>query len=188
MSRRGTPSALAFPVAGLLGEPPGVSRTVTFEGVALDVGEELVLVDGVAGRLHITRTNRGLYAAASVEGQLRESCSRCLRDVAVPVRVTIEEEVLPSIDIATGLRMDPSAEPETVRLTDAHELDLGPLVRDAISLAEPIAPLCRPDCPGLCPECGADLASGAHDHGEAPVDPRLAVLGGFRVDGERDTD
>jgi uncharacterized protein len=188
VSRRPTPSALAFPLAGLLGEPPGVSRTFTFEGVVLDVGDDLELVDGVSGRLLVTRTNRGLYAAATVQGELRESCSRCLREVAVPVGVTIEEEALPSIDIATGLRNDPSAEPEIVRLSDAHELDLGPLVRDAISLAEPIAPLCRPDCPGLCPECGADLATGSHDHGEAPVDPRLAVLGGFRVDGERDTD
>jgi uncharacterized protein len=36
-------------------------------------------------------------------------------------------------------------------------LDLLPMVRDAIHLAVPIAPRCRPDCRGLCPDCGADL-------------------------------
>lgn len=188
MSRSGAPSALAFPLAGLLAEPPGVSRTFAFEEVPLDLGRDLELIDGVGGRLHVMRTNRGLYARADVHGQLRETCSRCLREVAIPVDVTIEEEVLPSIDVATGLRVDRSAEPDTVRLTEAHELDLGPLVFDALSLAEPIAPLCRPDCPGLCPECGTDLATGTHDHDETAVDPRLAVLRGFRVDGELDTD
>ena len=40
-------------------------------------------------------------------------------------------------------------------LDDHHELHLEPAVREAISLAEPIAPLCRSDCPGLCDTCGA---------------------------------
>jgi len=39
-------------------------------------------------------------------------------------------------------------------------LDLLPMVRDAIHLAVPIAPRCRPDCRGLCPVCGADLNKG----------------------------
>ena len=51
-------------------------------------------------------------------------------------------------------------EPEALRLTDHHEVDLEPSVRDAISLAEPIAPLDRPDCPGLCIVCGLPLDEG----------------------------
>ena len=39
-------------------------------------------------------------------------------------------------------------------------IDLGPLVRDAIVLELPSAPLCRPDCRGLCPHCGADRNEG----------------------------
>ena len=51
----------------------------------------------------------------------------------------------------------------------------------AVSLEEPIAPLCEPDCPGLCPECGERMEPG-HGHGEAPIDPRLEALRAFRVD------
>ena len=67
-----------------------------------------------------------------------------------------------------------------VRLSDHHELDLEPVIRDAISLAEPIAPLCRPDCPGLCRVCGQDLATApGHAHPDE-VDPRLAALADLR--------
>ena len=71
-------------------------------------------------------------------------------------------------------------EPEALRLTDHHELDLEPSVRDAISLAEPIAPLDRPDCPGLCLVCGLPLDEGAHDHPDDDIDPRLEALRGFQ--------
>lgn len=188
MTRRDAGAVLAFPLAGMLSEPAGVSRSFEFEGVPLALGDDLELTDGIGGRLRVTRTNRGLYAQVDAHGQLRETCSRCLREIAVPVDVTIEEEVLPSIDIASGLPVDPAAEPDVVRLNGAHELDLDPLLRDAISLAEPIAPLCRPDCPGLCAVCGMELSGGPHDHGDEPIDPRLEALRSLRVDVEADTD
>ena len=54
-------------------------------------------------------------------------------------------------------------------------------IRDAISLAEPIAPLCRPDCPGLCETCGADLTDDpGHAHADDDIDPRLAPLADLR--------
>ena len=68
------------------------------------------------------------------------------------------------------------------RLTDHHELDLETPVREAIQLAEPIAPLYRPDCPGLCVVCGERLDEGIHDHPDDDIDPRLEALRGFRPD------
>jgi uncharacterized protein len=102
----------------------------------------------------------------------------------VGVEVSLDEEVLPSIDIASGLPVRPEDEPDVARLTDHHEVDLEPLLREAVQLAEPIAPLCRPDCPGLCLVCGDELAGGLHDHPEAPIDPRLEALRAFRRDDE----
>ena len=102
-----------------------------------------------------------------------------------PIEVEIEEEALPSIDIDTGLPVDNSAEPDALRLTDHHELDLEIPIREAISLAEPIAVLCRPDCRGLCPECGQDLNDNpSHAHADDDVDPRLAALAEWRGDKE----
>ncbi len=119
---------------------------------------------------------------------LAEECSRCLRAIRVPVEVELEEEALPSVDIASGLPLDMDLEPEILRLNDHHELELLAVVREGIQLAEPIAPLCRPDCPGLCVVCGEELANGPHEHPDESVDPRLEALRGFRVDEESGTE
>ncbi len=175
---------LVFNVAGLLGEAPGSSRDLPFSAVRMDFGEELVQDGPLAGSAHVVRTNRGLLVRAAFTTSLSDTCSRCLRPISVPLDLELDEEVLPILDIATGLPLDTAAEPETSRLSDHHELDLETLLREAIQLATPIAPLCRPDCRGLCPECGADLNEGPHGHGEGPLDPRLEALRAFRVDEE----
>jgi uncharacterized protein len=184
VTRQAAADAFRFPLAGLLAEPPGSSRDLRIGPVELDLDGDPKLAGPVSGSAHVARTNRGVIVRAAFATALEESCSRCLDPVAAPLSVAIEEEVLPSIDLASGLPVDTATEPEVQRLTDHHELDLEPLVRDAILLAEPIAPLCRPDCPGLCAECGARLADGPHVHADDEIDPRLAALQGFRVDGE----
>jgi uncharacterized protein len=173
---------LTFPVARLLAEGPGASRAFPVAGVMLDLGDDLRQADPIEGTVHAVRTNRGLLVTGRLETSLESQCSRCLKSIEVPVTLDLEEEALPSIDLTTGAPVDTSAEPDVLRLSDHHELELGETVREAILLAEPIAPLCRPDCPGLCPVCGADLSTGAHDHADADIDPRLEVLRGFRAD------
>jgi uncharacterized protein len=173
---------LTFPVARLLAEGPGASRAFPVAGVMLDMGDDLSQADPLEGTVHVVRTNRGLLVTGRLETSLESSCSRCLKEIEVPVTIDLEEEVLPSVDLATGAPLDVSAEPDVLRLTDHHELELGETVREAILLEEPIAPLCRPDCPGLCPICGGDLSRGPHDHPDADVDPRLEVLRAFRAD------
>ncbi len=180
--------ALTYHVARLLTEPPGASRTYPVAGVMLDLGPDLRQSDPLEGTVRLARTNRGLLVFAKLRTSLAEICSRCLRETEVPVEVTIEEEALPMIDIATGLPVDRTAEPDVIRLTDHHELLLEPVVREEIQLAEPIAPLCRPDCPGLCVVCGGELAEGRHEHLDEPIDPRLEALRGFQVDAEREND
>ncbi|MBP1704488.1 MAG: hypothetical protein H6Q36_227 [Chloroflexi bacterium] len=181
MSRAGA-EELTWPLAGLLAEPPGASRDLAADGVLLDLGPDVVQDSPLSVRVHVARTNRGVIVRARLETSVAETCSRCLRPASVPLALELVEEVLPSIDLASGLPLDADAEPDAPRLSAHHELELEPIARDAIWMAEPIAPLCRPDCPGLCPICGADLASGPHDHGEEPVDPRLQALRGFSPD------
>jgi uncharacterized protein len=173
--------ALVVNVAGLLGEGPGSHRDVAVDGVVLDLGEDLVPAAAVTVRVRIARTNRGVLVSGRVTTALADTCGRCLAAVEVPVDGTIDEEVLPTIDLVSGLAVDTSEEPEAFRLSDHHEVDLEPLVREAILLVAPIAPVCRPDCAGLCAACGRDLNLEPHDHGDAPIDPRLAKLAEFRV-------
>ncbi len=187
MTAASSSTELTYPLAALLAEPAGSRRDYAFEGIALDVGDELALARPVAGHVRVSRTNRGVFVRGSIDTALALECSRCLRPIELPVELNLSEEVLPTIDIATGKPLDPASEPEIARLTDHHELQLEPIIREAIQLAEPIAPLCRPDCPGLCSVCGETLETGPHDHEEAPLDPRLEVLRGFRVDAGAET-
>ena len=176
--------ALVANVAGLLGEAAGAQRVLAATVAELDLGDDLVQAGPVAIEVRIARTNRGVLVTGRVRTALADTCGRCLAPLRIAIDAPIEEEVLPLVDLQTGLRLDTTAEPEVFRLTDHHELDLEPLAREAVLLSAPIAPVCRPDCRGLCPECGVDLNEGAHDHGDAPVDPRLASLLDFRIDGE----
>ena len=179
-----TRAALSVPLAGLLGEVPGSTRHVEVSDATIALDDDLVLGSPIEGSVDIARTNRGVLVDAQIRSSLAEECSRCLRPAVVPLSITIREEVLPGIDLGTGKAVDTSAEPEVARLTDHHELDLAALFREAISLAEPIAPLCEPDCPGLCIVCGERLGPDHADHEVDDIDPRLAALRGFRVDDE----
>ena len=57
------------------------------------------------------------------------------------------------------------------RIDAHHEIDFGPVIGDELALAEPMQPLCRPDCRGLCPDCGLRLEDGSHEHDGGEVDP-----------------
>jgi DUF177 domain-containing protein len=175
---------LVWNVAGLLSDDPGSIREYDVAGATIDLGDDLRLADPIEGHVRLSRTNRGLIVDAAFETAIEEECSRCLREIEVPIRITIEEEALPSIDIHTGAPIppEPGAADEPLRLTDHHELDLETAVREAIQLAEPIAPPCREDCPGLCAVCGERLEDGVHDHPTDDVDPRLEALRNFHAE------
>jgi DUF177 domain-containing protein len=179
---------LVFALAGLMAEAPGTVREYAIDAADVDPGDGLVLTEPVTGTMRLSRTNRGLVLKARLATAIAGECARCLRPLVTPVKVRIEEEVLPSIDLASGFAvvLEEGDDPETTRLSDHHELELRPLVVEAINLVEPIAPLCEPDCPGLCPECGQRLEPG-HEHDDVEIDPRLEALRAFRVDGSGDS-
>lgn len=176
---------LSYNVATLLRSAPGTERRYPIEPTEMEIADDLHLAQPVQGEVRLSRTGRSIIARARVTTAIEASCSRCLRLVVAPINIEIEEEALPSIDIDSGLPVDRDAEPDALRLDDHHELDLGVPIREAISLAEPISLLCRPDCRGLCLVCGADLNTiTEHGHPEESLDPRLAALAEWREPGE----
>lgn len=118
-------------------------------------------------------------ATAVVEGE----CARCLEPIRDPVEVTLQELFVYDDTDDRDLPDEEGDETSTLR---GDLLDLEPLLRDAVVLALPFQPLCREDCPGLCPECGVRLADEPDHQHEAPVDPRWAKLD--ELDTDRMTD
>jgi len=168
---------LSYNVATLLRSAPGTERRYPVENLEMEIAEDMRLAQPIEGEVRLSRTGRSIIARAHLTTAIEGYCSRCLTTITAPLEVDIEEEVLPSIDIDSGLPVNPADEPDALRLDDHHELDLGEPIREAISLAEPISMLCRPDCRGLCLVCGVDLNTVTeHEHAEETVDPRLAAL------------
>lgn len=106
-------------------------------------------------------------ASAVVEGE----CGRCLRPINTSLDASFQE-LFAYPDSTTEATTD---EDEIGRL-HGDLVDLEPAVRDAVVLALPATPLCRDDCPGLCPDCGAHWDELPVDHHHEQIDPRWAAL------------
>ena len=103
------------------------------------------------------RTDKGILVKGILEGQSHLMCSRCLTFFKHPLKFTIEEEFFPSIDVTRGVFLPPPEDSSVLMIDDHHILDLGEAVRQYALMDLPMKPLCRTDCGGLCPGCGANL-------------------------------
>ncbi|HEU5469019.1 MAG TPA: DUF177 domain-containing protein [Actinophytocola sp.] len=159
-----------------LGRRPGTSRAVRRKAPATNP----LGVEGVIAVPAGTEVELDLLLESVVEGVLVSGtataptageCSRCLDPIDGQVEVEITE-LYAYPDSATDATTD---EDEVGRLV-GDLVDLEPVVRDAIVLALPHVPLCRPDCAGLCPDCGGKWADLGPDHRHETIDPRWAAL------------
>lgn len=166
----------AINVAGLLAEPPGAERRVALRDHYVVI-PDLELAGPLDADLRLLRTNRGVLVRGRVDASVRRTCARCLEPFVDDVSVSVEEEFRPSVDLETGRALDVEGGEDAVQLIDEHhEIDLTRTIHDELTLIEPMVPICRPDCPGLCATCGEHLDRGSHDHEKAEIDPRLAGL------------
>jgi uncharacterized protein len=121
--------------------------------------------------LRLESVTEGVLVTGTVTAPVGGECARCLDPVTGTETVELCE-LYAYPDSSTDETTD---EDEVPRLV-ADLIDLAPAVRDAVMLALPVAPLCRPDCPGLCAECGARLADLTGRHTHETLDPRWSVL------------
>lgn len=150
---------LRLAVAELL-RTPGLTRGLTDQVPTTQLDLEGIdpLTDPGVGRilgdldvdLQVESTIDGLVLRGAVGVTCADECRRCLRAVEVATTIDVEEIFQPAPAHGGSL-------PEGITLLESEMLDLAPVVRDAalLALVEP-PPVCRPDCAGLCPECGQD--------------------------------
>ena len=129
---------------------------------------------GSEARLDVSRTSRGYALRLRFSSELAGPCVRCLEVAATELRIDARE-----VD-------QPPAEDEELRspYVSDGELDVGRWANDALVLALPSQPLCRPDCAGLCAVCGESLNDAdpeAHRHSQGG-DPRMAKLRDLKLD------
>lgn len=167
---------MEYNVAQLMKGPVGAVRRYDVDEW-LPTIEQYASTEPVRGHVKLTRTNRGVLVELQATTALQLQCSRCLEDLVCPLEIGIREEFLPTVDVVTGLPVDiPSSESNAFTIDEHHILDLSESVRQYALLEVPLQPLCRADCAGLCPTCGADRNAGQCACLAEPEDARLAVL------------
>ena len=116
--------------------------------------------------LKLEAVGEGVLVTGTAVVALVGECTRCLRPISDSMEIDIQE-----------LFYYPGNEPDDEAARNEGELiDLEPVLRDAVVLDLPFAPLCTEDCLGICPVCGADLNDDP-DHGhDDEVDPRWGDL------------
>lgn len=132
--------------------------------------EELMLLSPV--QLEGTMSNVGdvLLLKAAMTAEVKRMCGRCLKEFTAETRAEVLDKFYPQ-GVA---KLDDDA-----FVYDSDVIDITEPLRESLLLAEPIQALCKEDCRGLCPVCGADLNDGDCGCDRVTVDPRLAALKQF---------
>ena len=169
-------------------------NTIGREKVYFDRELDLPDLEGTGGdpvkvvRARLTgeaeRAGRGVAMSARFEARLEVPCSRCLDAVSLDVDTEIVRTLVAEHDGDEKAPVDEDDD-ETLRVAEG-KVRLEEIATEQIYLSLPLKAVCRPECKGLCPECGANRNLGACGCRAEEIDPRLAPLLEFRRRRERD--
>ncbi|MDR1321506.1 MAG: DUF177 domain-containing protein [Gracilibacteraceae bacterium] len=116
---------------------------------------------------------------ARVTAELKVICDLCLAETVQPISFSFDDEWAPA-ERAAGAAQE---QLDTTLFFAKDEVELDDRLREFFLLHLPMRFVCRPDCRGLCPSCGADLNAGECDC-RRETDPRLTALLDFLGESE----
>jgi len=154
---------------------PGTQKLVSesFPAPAVLGTDVIGVPDGAELSLDVSleSVSEGIWVSGTATAEAVGECGRCLDEVRLQVAAPVQGLfALEPVEAD-----DEDEEPEDVFEFDGETVDLEEVVRDAVATQLPFTPLCRPDCPGLCDQCGARLEDDP-DHAHDVIDPRWSAL------------
>ncbi|MCS7234526.1 MAG: DUF177 domain-containing protein [Armatimonadota bacterium] len=135
--------------------------------------EDVPFVAPVRGEVEMCALGGRLRLRGRFSTEAELACGRCLRGFRAELAAEVDEwydpELGPTeeVPVEDGVLVMPLTDPE---------VDVTEVARQHLLLALPSVPLCRPDCAGLCPHCGADRNTDPCTCAARPVDPRWQIL------------
>ncbi len=151
-------------VGFLLNEGPAHNQDSEIDFPYVRVTDDL-LVQYVRGPLRLSRTKEGILVQARLRVGIEDECYRCLDPLIRDEGVTVEELYA----VGSGAHSE-------FKIGEDAILDLAPLLRDEVLIIQSHGALCKPDCKGLCPVCGANLNQTTCNCQDEDIDPRLEKL------------
>ena len=128
----------------------------------------------VTGKVRIAGAE--VFVNGHIETRAQVECDRCLQQVETPVSADFELEYITGTEYAASQAAELTENDMSVSVFDGEAIDVDEIVKEQILLAVPTRMLCRPDCKGICPDCGIDKNKGDCACGADEVDPRWAAL------------
>jgi uncharacterized protein len=165
-----------------LGRSPGSSRELTRRVQAPHaIGNDVIaILEGspIDLSMRLEAVVQGVLITGQASAQASGECVRCLEPLTIPLEIRFQELFTYEPD-SKGHKSEIDLDDEDPLPELIDEMaDLEPAIIDAAVLNLPYKPLCRPDCPGLCPECGQLLIADPN-HRHDPVDSRWSGLSGL---------
>ena len=144
-----------------------LEETIGTPMLAIKAGESMLI------EFKAESVSDGVLISGQVKSKAKGECGRCLDEIERDVSEEFRELFL------YESRKGEDEEDELFAL-DGDIADIETAIRDAVVLTMPINPLCKPDCKGLCSECGERWEKLAPDHTHEKIDPRWSGLAGWQ--------
>jgi uncharacterized protein len=164
-----------------------VSKDLVYDEPTASLGSELrhgnvidfEFPEGSPVQVSYHRAGLDLFFYGHISSHPTGQCARCLEQYEFPLDVDFAVVLAPKPP--AGQAPEESEEDVDIGYYEGEEIDLSPIVREQIILALPTRPLCREECRGLCPQCGANRNDTACECAEDVGDLRLSVLRTLKV-------
>ena len=156
---------------------------------AVDLGSEATQVGGLKtdGRAEVLHEHRGpkdivadIRLRGKFSGKFEVPCARCVEPVEIPLAAEFDLIFRPAAADAEATERSITAPETEIGYYLKDSLLLEDVLREQVLLSLPVRTLCKEDCKGLCPRCGANRNSQACQCEEGPSDPRWEALSGLR--------
>jgi uncharacterized protein len=152
------------------------SRSIPIESLELEQLLDLGKIDWTG---EVSRTSSGFLLTARARYTQTLECPRCLGASATPIESDINLVIQPKSQEPVVGELELEDADMGLLFLEGEVLDLDPILIEQIQLNIPMRQLCRPDCAGLCPQCGIDRNVDSCDCEEI-TDPRWARLSELR--------
>jgi len=134
----------------------GSSQSFAFEETSVGDLSGITLLEPVTGQFVLSNLGIGYQFSGSFSARVSQPCVRCLDPVVEDVEFDVNETYL--------LNGEEDPDQEDVFALESDVLDVSDVVRQNLLIEVTEFPLCKEECKGLCPECGANLNSTACPH------------------------
>ena len=168
----GTATTLKIDLSNIAGTPGARGSYPVSEQLAPT--EDCSCIGPVTGEITVENTGSLLLVKGQFQALLELCCVRCLGPFQRSITIDIQEEFATE-DTAPDIRTIDRDEPEVAAMSD-YVLDVSELARQQLVTHVPMASRCRPDCRGICPQCGHNLNQSPCGCSAQPIDDRWAKL------------